>query len=43
MKGLPKFMEGPEAKAKTVADFLSTYLQQEVWRSDLQQEYGEID
>ena len=42
-KGLPKFMEGPEAKAKTVADFLSTYLQQEVWRSDLQQEYGEID
>ena len=43
VKGLPKFMEGPEAKAKTVADFLSAYLQQEVWRSDLQQEYGEID
>ena len=43
VKGLPKFMEGPETKAKSVADFLSTYLQQEVWRSDLQQEYGEID
>ena len=37
------FAEGPESKSKTVADFLSTYLQREVWRSDLQQEYGEID
>ena len=43
VKGLPQFAEGPEARAHTVADFLSTYLQQEVWRSDLQQEYGEID
>ena len=43
VKGEIPFAEEPESKSKTVADFLSAYLQKEVRNYDLQQEYGEID